>query len=105
MDSSLRMDEGTGDWTHDALLDAIGLACPLPVLKARRRLASMAEGARLLLLASDPMAAIDIPHLCREDGHALLRQARIARGGRDTLHFLIAARAGGRQMDPAAETA
>ncbi len=63
-----------GVWAHDALLDARGLACPLPVLKARKRLAGLKPGGRLLVEATDPMAAIDIPHLCNQDGHRLAGQ-------------------------------
>ncbi|MCX5494567.1 sulfurtransferase TusA family protein [Kaistia dalseonensis] len=70
----------------DRRLDAIGLACPLPVLKARKMLAQMAPGARLLVEATDPMAAIDIPHLCHEDGHILVNQDRSAP---PILRFLI----------------
>lgn len=69
----------------DAVLDARDLACPLPVLKARKRLAALAPGARLLVEATDPMAAIDIPNLCREDGHRLLLQET----GAGLLRFLI----------------
>ena len=54
-----------------ATLDLRGLKCPLPVLKAEKRLAAMANGSRLRLLATDPMAAIDIPNFCRETGHRL----------------------------------
>lgn len=53
-------------------LDAIGLLCPLPVLKARKRLASLPEGAVLQLLADDPAAVIDVPHFCTEAGHDFL---------------------------------
>ena len=56
----------------DVELDAIGLLCPLPVLKARKRLKSMATGQVLCVLASDPAAVIDIPHFCAEAGHDLL---------------------------------
>lgn len=56
----------------DAELDAIGLLCPLPVLKARKRLKSMATGQVLCVLASDPAAVVDIPHFCAESGHELL---------------------------------
>ena len=55
-------------------LDAVGLLCPLPVLKARKRLKSMADGAVLQVLADDPAAVIDIPHFCTEAGHTLLEQ-------------------------------
>jgi tRNA 2-thiouridine synthesizing protein A len=56
----------------DAVYDLRGLKCPLPVLKARRRLNAMAHGERLWIETTDPLAAIDIPNLCREDGHELI---------------------------------
>ncbi len=66
--------------------DARGMKCPLPVLKARKRLSAMRPGTRLLVLATDPMAAIDLPHFCREAGHVLVGTAR----GADGWRFLIA---------------
>lgn len=56
----------------DQDLDALGLLCPLPVLKARKRLGAMAPGAVLRLQADDPAAVVDVPHFCNESGHALL---------------------------------
>lgn len=53
-------------------LDLRGLKCPLPALYARRALAAMAPGARLRVLCTDPMAAIDIPHMAHEAGHLML---------------------------------
>lgn len=53
-------------------LDATGLLCPLPVLKARKRLKSMAPGAVLRLIATDPAAVIDVPHFCNQSGHVLV---------------------------------
>jgi tRNA 2-thiouridine synthesizing protein A len=58
------------------ILDARNLLCPLPVLKARKRLAAMAPGAVLRVIATDPASAIDLPHFCDEEGHALLSQER-----------------------------
>lgn len=60
--------------TSDATLDAVGLICPLPVLKTRKRLMAMPDGAVLCVLADDPAAAVDIPHFCVEAGHALISQ-------------------------------
>jgi tRNA 2-thiouridine synthesizing protein A len=57
-------------------LDATGLLCPLPVLKARKRLNEMPSGAVLLVKATDPMSAIDIPHFCNEQGHTLLDKSQ-----------------------------
>ncbi|MGA0714666.1 MAG: sulfurtransferase TusA family protein [Gemmobacter sp.] len=56
----------------DDTLDAKGLLCPLPVLKARKRLKGMAPGSVLRLIATDPAAVVDVPHFCREAGHELL---------------------------------
>lgn len=58
-------------------LDTRGLLCPLPVLKAGKRLRAMRSGAVLRVLASDPMAVIDVPHFCREQGHELLASEAI----------------------------
>ena len=56
----------------DQEIDARGLLCPLPVLKARKRLLGMGPGEVLRLLATDPAAAVDVPHFCSEAGHELL---------------------------------
>ena len=61
--------------THpDHTLDALGLLCPLPVLKARKRLSVMGSGEVLHMIADDPAAVIDVPHFCAEAGHTLLEQ-------------------------------
>lgn len=67
---------------EDATLDTVGLLCPLPVLKARKRLKSMLPGEVLRLLASDPAALIDVPHFCNESGHELLGIEEAADGTR-----------------------
>ncbi len=53
-------------------LDATGLLCPLPVLKARKRLQPLAVGDTLTVQADDPAAVIDMPHFCAEAGHELV---------------------------------
>ena len=57
------------------LIDVRGLKCPLPVLKTARRMDGHPTGTRFLVLATDPLAAIDVPHFCSERGHALVSQA------------------------------
>ncbi len=54
------------------IVDATGLLCPLPVLKARKRLQALAPGEVLRIRTSDPVAVVDMPHFCREAGHQLL---------------------------------
>ena len=53
-------------------IDVRGMLCPLPVLKARKRLKSMEFGQLLKVLATDPVAVIDFPHFCNEAGHELV---------------------------------
>ena len=53
----------------ETILDARGLKCPLPVLKAEKRLAELPPGATLVILATDPVAKIDIPLFCMQQGH------------------------------------
>ncbi len=58
-------------------VDAIGLLCPLPVLKARKRLRSLTTGAVLQVLADDPAAILDMQHFCAESGHTFLGQSDV----------------------------
>jgi tRNA 2-thiouridine synthesizing protein A len=53
-------------------IDARGLKCPLPVLRLQKRLREVAAGDVVRLVATDPMAAIDVPHFCAEAGHRYL---------------------------------
>ncbi|MFM2279510.1 MAG: hypothetical protein RLZZ444_1741 [Pseudomonadota bacterium] len=71
--------------SSEITLDLRGLKCPLPVLKSRRRMADLPSGSLVEVLTSDPLAGIDIPHFCHEDGHHLEMQERTATGHR----FLI----------------
>ncbi|MCM2448630.1 sulfurtransferase TusA family protein [Agrobacterium vitis] len=66
----------------EVILDLKGLKCPLPVLKSRKRLSRMAVGSRLIVEPTDPLALIDIPHFCREDGYILLSSEASATGHR-----------------------
>ncbi|UXU75366.1 MULTISPECIES: sulfurtransferase TusA family protein [unclassified Paracoccus (in: a-proteobacteria)] len=66
--------------TPDPVIDARGLLCPLPVLRLRKRLQALAPGSRVVLLATDPAAAIDVPHFCAQSGHRLLASHPQAEG-------------------------
>jgi tRNA 2-thiouridine synthesizing protein A len=59
----------------DTLLDATGLLCPLPVLKARRALRTVAPGGILQVLATDPGAVKDFEHFCQTTGCQLLQSS------------------------------
>ncbi len=66
----------------DAEVDARGLLCPLPVLRARKRLMAMEPGAVLRLVATDPAAVVDVPHFCAGAGHELLAESDAGPGAR-----------------------
>ena len=72
----------------DQSLDLCGLKCPLPVLKARRAIKQMPNGALLEVLADDPAAALDFAHFCETGGHILEASSK-EEGG--ILRFLIRA--------------
>ena len=67
-----KADNEPREFAHEEVLDALGLKCPLPVLKTRRALSRLGAGATLVVIATDPMSAIDIPHLVREMGEDLV---------------------------------
>lgn len=58
------------EWDEE--IDAIGLLCPLPVLRTRKRMQGFVSGTVIKVLASDPAAQIDMPHFCNEQGHDFL---------------------------------
>jgi len=65
----------TQDQLHPAasriVIDARGLNCPLPVLRLRKRLQSVAGGVEVELLATDPAASRDVPAFCEAQGHTV----------------------------------
>lgn len=56
----------------DQTLDAKGLNCPLPILRAKKTLTGMAAGTTLEVLATDPGSLSDVPAFCRSTGNELL---------------------------------
>lgn len=71
--ASLALAEGMENaiiWDQE--IDCEGLLCPLPVLRAGKVLRSMSAGQVLRLRATDRMAAIDLPHFCKQAGHEFL---------------------------------
>lgn len=59
----------------NSLLDTSGLACPLPVLKARKALAALRPGQLLEVIATDPQSPADFEVLCSVGGHKLRTQS------------------------------
>jgi tRNA 2-thiouridine synthesizing protein A len=58
-----------------AILDARGLKCPLPVLRARKAMKDVAAGDLLKVLATDPGAPKDFVHFCETTGHELVESS------------------------------
>lgn len=68
----------------DRELDATGHRCPIPVVRTEAALRALRPGQVLSVRADDPLAAVDIPHFCRQAGHEVAVER-----GEDAWHFLI----------------
>lgn len=66
-------------------LDLTGLKCPLPALKTRKALKTIAPGDLLEVHCTDPLSVIDIPNLIRETGD----KVQIAERSESRIVFLI----------------
>ena len=63
--------------TATTIVDCLGLACPIPVVRLARAVAAVEVGAVVELLADDPGARVDIPVWCRlKDQELLARHDR-----------------------------
>ena len=56
----------------DVQVDAKGLNCPLPILRAKKGLKDVPAGGTLEVLATDPGAVKDFEAFCRQTGNELL---------------------------------
>ncbi len=59
----------------DQTLDAKGLNCPLPILKAKKALKDVSMGGTLEVLATDPGAVADFQAFCRTTGNELVEHS------------------------------
>lgn len=57
-------------------LDAKGLKCPLPVLRARKTMKNVPEGGILVVEATDPSASADFRAFCETTGHTLIEETQ-----------------------------
>ena len=60
---------------HDKELDARGLNCPLPILRARKALNEMTSGQVLRIVATDPGSVKDFEAFAKQTGNTLLSQS------------------------------
>ena len=70
---------------HDIEIDTRGLNCPLPILKAKKALSSMATGQVLKVVATDPGSTRDFVAFAKQTGNELLEQQTV---GEEFIHFL-----------------
>ena len=68
-------------------VDARGLRCPLPSLRLQRAVRRSGRGRRVRLLADDPLARVDVPHLVSAQGWTLIE----SRDEDGVLSFLVEA--------------
>lgn len=73
----------------DSTLDATGLKCPLPVLRARKSLKSLSPGDVLIVRATDPAAERDFQAFCDETAHTFLGLEREGSGEEEVLVFRL----------------
>jgi tRNA 2-thiouridine synthesizing protein A len=71
---------------QETVIDARGHRCPVPTLRLRKALEDAPAGARVRLLADDPMARIDVPHFAAEIGAEILSRDE----AKDGFSFLVA---------------
>ncbi|WP_298010371.1 sulfurtransferase TusA family protein [uncultured Aquabacterium sp.] len=70
-------------------LDARGLTCPLPILKAKKALSDMHSGEVLKVLATDPGSVRDFQAFARQTGNELIDQQADEAGGREEFVHLL----------------
>ena len=76
----------SADTPDEIVVDARGHRCPVPTLRLRKALEAAPPGARVRLLADDPMARVDVPHFAAEVGAAILDREESEEG----FSFLVA---------------
>ena len=67
------------DTRYDKEVDARGLNCPLPILKAKKALAELASGQVLKVVSTDPGSRRDFEAFARQTGNALVHQTEEGR--------------------------
>ena len=80
MEQAIEMEQ-----TADHVLDAKGLNCPLPILKAKKALSNVPTGGLLQVYSTDPGSVADFAAFCRQTGNELVESSE----GDGVYSFLI----------------
>lgn len=70
---------------YNEKFDATGLNCPLPILRAKKMLASLGSGDVLYVISTDTGSVKDFDAFCKQSGHQLLESSEAD----DKFHFYI----------------
>ncbi len=70
---------------YNEKFDATGLNCPLPILRAKKMLASLASGDVLYVISTDTGSVKDFDAFCKQSGHQLLESSEAD----NKFHFYI----------------
>jgi tRNA 2-thiouridine synthesizing protein A len=73
------------EWNGARELDLRGLKCPLPALLTAKALRSMREGEGVAVTVTDPLAPLDLRHLCQQGGHKFRAERPHENGARQLL--------------------
>ena len=76
------MEEGDDAWRGAETLDLTGLKCPLPALLTEKALRGLTDGAHLAVTVTDPMAPLDLRHVCQRGGHTLVAEIEVPGGSK-----------------------
>ncbi len=74
-----------GDVKANLTIDAKGLSCPMPLLRAKKEIGKLKAGEILEVLGTDPLTRNDLPIWCEKSGHTWLGE----REGDGCIHFFI----------------
>ena len=67
-------------WNAARALDLCGLKCPMPTLMAAKALRQLQGGDLLVVIVTDPLAPLDLRHLCQKDGHDVVAERKNENG-------------------------
>ena len=73
----------------DFTLDARGLNCPMPIIKAKKEIDKLQKGQILEVLATDPGSAADFKGWSKQTGHNLEEENQLNEAGKTVYQFFI----------------
>ena len=88
MKPAAAVDPAAARQRYDVLLDARGLVCPMPLVKARQALMVVGRGATICVLATDPDSVADFTNFCDATGHRLVSSEQ-----RDDVYLFVVEKA------------